>query len=239
MTYDEFKQTWGRALRDSGLPILSAHDGKETLDLRSMDRRFESYVEPVGGQEAEPFHVAASLSWCWDALATARTSTTEEDMLTEVLGRERVWRHKVRTERSALRVDVSLGASLPYGKAIPMPAPLMWSNWAREVHGRLERIEPLVPEKNTRESRDGRLEILAWQADPIVKVICGPGGELRLEGVEIAAGQLIELPRRWDDSERKHDEHPAAQIHELFGRVRASLQAWMQAVDHLLPRAPR
>jgi hypothetical protein len=97
----------------------------------------------------------------------------------------------------------------------------------------------VVAEKNTREARDGRLEILAWQADPIVKVICGPGGELRLEGVEIAAGQIIELPRHWDDSERKHDEHPAGQVHELFGRVRASLHAWMQAVDHLLPRAPR
>jgi hypothetical protein len=99
VTYDEFKQTWGLALRDSGLPILSAHEGKETLDLRSMDRGFESYVEPLGEQEAEPFHVAAVLSWRWDALATARTVTTEEDMLTEVLGRERVWGHKVRTGR--------------------------------------------------------------------------------------------------------------------------------------------
>jgi hypothetical protein len=62
-------------------------------------------------------------------------------MLTEVLGRERVWGHKVRTERSPLRVDVTLSASLPHGKAIPMPAPPVW--WAREVHGRLERIEPL------------------------------------------------------------------------------------------------
>jgi hypothetical protein len=239
LTYDEFKQTWGRALRDSGLPILSAHEGKETLDLRSMDRAFESYVEPLGGQEAEPFHVAATLSWRWDAVATAPTVTTEEDMLTEVLGRERVWGHKVRTERSPLRVDVSLHASLPYDEAIPMPTPSVWSNWAREVHGRLERIEPLVPEKTTREASDGRLEILAWQADPVAKVICGPEGELRLEGVEIAAGQIIELPRHWDDSERKRDEHPAAQLHELFERVRASLNAWMEAVDHLLPRAPR
>jgi hypothetical protein len=107
------------------------------------------------------------------------------------------------------------------------------------VHGRLERIEPLVPEKTTREARDGRLEILAFQSDPIAKDVCGPGGALRLEGVEITAGQIIELPRHWDDSERKPDEHPAGQLRELFERVRASVHAWMQAVNHLLPRAPR
>jgi hypothetical protein len=132
--------------------------------------------------------------------------------------------------------DDSLSASLPYGKAIPMPAPMAWSKWAREVHGRLERIEPLVPEETTREGRDGRLEILAWQSDPVAKVVCGAAGELRLESVEIAAGQIIELPRHWDDSERNPDVHPAAQLHKLFERVRASLHAWMQALDHLIPR---
>ena len=239
MTYHEFMQAWIRARRESGMPLLSAHEGKETLDTRSLSRTFETYVEPLGGQEAEPFHVAASLSWCWHALATARTSTTEEDMLTEVLGRERVWKHKVRTERSPLRVDVTLSASLPYGKANPMPVPPVWAKWVREVQGRLERIEPLIPEKTTREARDGRLEIFAWQTDPTAKLSCGAGGELRLEAVEIAAGQIIELPRHWDDSERKADEHPASELHELFERVRASLHAWMQAVDHLIPRTAR
>jgi hypothetical protein len=85
VTYDEFKQAWGGALRDSGLPILSAHEGKETLDLRALDRSFESYVEPMGGQDAEPFHVAAILSWRSDPLLTARAATTEEDMLSEPL----------------------------------------------------------------------------------------------------------------------------------------------------------
>ena len=236
VTYDEFKHAWILARQESGLPLLSAYEGDETLDPRSLSRTFETFVEPLGGQEAEPFHVAAALSWRWDALATARTVTTEEDMLTEVLGRERVWGHKPRTERSPLRVDVSLRASLPYGKAIPMPSSPTWAKWAREAHGRLERIEPLVPEKTTREGRDGRLEILAWQGDPVAKVICGVDGDLKLESVEIAAGQVIELPRRWDDTDRKPDEHPAVQLHELFARVRAALHAWMQAADHLRPR---
>ena len=113
MTYDEFVQAWVQARKESGLLLLGAHEGKETLDTRSLSRTFETYVEPLGGQEAEPFHIAAALSWRWDALMTARTATTEEDMLTVVLGRERVWGHKVRTERSPLRVDVALRASVP------------------------------------------------------------------------------------------------------------------------------
>ena len=157
MTYEEFMQAWVLARKESGLPLLGAHEGKETLDTRSLSRTFEMYVEPLGGQEAEPFHIAAALSWRWDALMTARTATTEEDMLTQVLGRERVGGHKVRTEPSPLRVDVSLRASLPYGKAIAMPTPMVWARWAREVHERLEHIEPLVPKKTTREARDGQL----------------------------------------------------------------------------------
>ncbi len=121
MTYEEFKQAWIYALRESGLPRMSAHEGTETLNLRHLDRRFESFVEPVGGQQAEPFHVAASLAWRWDALFTARTNSTEEDMLTAVLGRD--VNRKARTARSAMRVDVTLSANLPYGEAIPMPVP--------------------------------------------------------------------------------------------------------------------
>ena len=236
MTYDEFKQAWIAARRESGLPLLSAHEGKEALDLRFHARTFETVVEPVGGQQAEPFHVAAALAWRWDALHTARSATTEDDMLTEMFGRERA--AKAKTERPRLRVDVSMRASLPWGKAIPMPTPSAWTKWAREVHGRLEDIEPLVPEKTSRATRDG-LEVLGWQTDPVARVVCGPDGELKLEAVEIAAGQIIELPRQWDDRDRRPDPTPGAPLRDLFTRVRAALNAWMQAVDHLTPRGRR
>jgi hypothetical protein len=239
VTYDEFRQAWIAARRESELPLLSAHEGEESLDLGSLARTFKTFVEPVGGQEADPFHVAAALSWRWDALLTARSATTEEDMLTEVLGRERVWGHKVNTERSPMRIDVTLSASLPHGKAIPMPGATVWAKWAREVHGRLERIEPLVPDKTTRETRDGRLEVLAFQGEPVAKIFCGADGGLKLDGVEVAAFQIIELPRRWDDRDRKPDPHPSPQLHEFFARVRAGLHGWMQAVNHLTPRTAR
>ena len=237
MTYDEFRRAWSHALRDSSLPNASAHEGKETMDLRSMDRTFESRVEPVGGQDAEPFYVTATLSWRWDSLLTARTATTEEDMLSELLGREQA--RGVETEPSWMRVDVTLHATLPYGKPIPMPAPAAWGQWVREVRGRIEEIEPLTPGEHVRSGRERRPEVLAWQEEPVAKMICAPGGELRLASVEIAAWQILEVPRRWDDSDREPDEHPARPLHEMFERVGASLHAWMQAVDHLAPRTRR
>jgi hypothetical protein len=52
-----------------------------------MDRTVKFLVGALG-QDAEPFHIGATLSWRWDSLHTARTATTEEDLLTELLGRE-------------------------------------------------------------------------------------------------------------------------------------------------------
>jgi hypothetical protein len=56
------------------------------LDLHNLDRIHRITVEPIGGQDAEPFLVTASLSWRWSALHTARTNTTEEDVVTEMFG---------------------------------------------------------------------------------------------------------------------------------------------------------
>ena len=41
----------------------------------------------------------------------------------------------------------------------------------------------------------GMPEILAWQSEPELQVLCSPTGELKLRGVEIATWQAIELPR--------------------------------------------
>jgi hypothetical protein len=233
VTYEEFLHVWVSTLRGSGLQIFGAHDGTETLDPRSMARSYEGFVEPLGGQETEPFFVTAGFSWRWDALLTARTHFREEDVLTELLGRARG--SKASTERPAVRLDVSLRASLPYGKPVPMPSAEAWAKWAREVHTRLEKIEPLMPKRTTRGTAK-RPEVLAWLTDPVAKVTCDPDGFLELERVEVAAGQIIDIPRNWDDTSRKPDKHPAEQLDAMFKRVRASLHAWMQALDHLLPK---
>jgi hypothetical protein len=47
--------------------------------------------------------------------------------------------------------------------------------------------------------------------------------------------QIIELPRLIDNPDER-DEGPEVELEELFGRVRASLMAWMKALDHLRVR---
>ncbi len=230
MRYEEFKTAWDEALRKSRLPLCGG--GEEHLDLRSMDRRCEVYVEPIGGQGVKPFHVTAALSWRWNSELTARSDTTEEDLLTALLGREAT--DQIETDRPWLRVDIALRATAPYGKPLPLPNKPAWARWAREAMGRLERIEPIVPEDNVREADDGRLEILAWRGEPEIKAVCAADGELKLESVKLSAWQAIELPRQWNDSDREPDEDPHRQLREMFARVKTALHAWMEVMDHLL-----
>jgi hypothetical protein len=228
VNYDEFKACFLNALRKARLPVFS--QGDETLDLKSLDREFRISVEPVGGQGTPPFHAVAQISWTWDALQTARGRTTEEDTLDGLLGHDAP---SGITIKPTLRVDIKLSASLPWGKPHPLPAAAQWATWSREVFGRLEGVDRMVAEEMVREDDDGQLAILAWQGEPDLEVACGPGGLLRLKGVQIEAFQIIELPRKWDDPEQEPDDDPSQQLDALFRRIRAALHAWMEAVDAL------
>jgi hypothetical protein len=190
------------------------------------------YVEPIGREVGKPFHVSGAIFWSWDALQTARTATTEDDLLAELLGREDA--RKIATERPWLRVDIELRAGLEYGKAIPMPSALKWTRWSREAIGRLENVEPLVTGDVFREAPSGFHAILAWQGEPELKVICTPAGELRLADISIRAFQGIDLPRRWGDTEGPADDDPHEQLSAMFNRVRAALYAWGEVMDHLV-----
>lgn len=229
--YDEFKNAFLDALHDSGLPVIGLRPARESLDLHTMDRAVTTYVEPIDRDIGRPFHVSGSISWRWDSLHAARSATTEEDLLTELLGRGAP--DDIDTEPSYLRIDVKLRAATEYGKPLPLPAPSSWARWHRETMGRLENVEPLVPDERTREGSGGRLEILAWQAGPEITVTCDPTGELRLAGVTASAFQLIEIPRRWDDPDRPTDAHPHAQLVALLRRLKAALHGFGEALDHL------
>ncbi len=231
MTYEEFKAAFLEALRESRLPVIGF--ARETLDLGALSRTFWVGVEPIGRLDAPPFHTSASIEWRWDALDTARTATTEEDMLTELLGREDA--HDVETERPWLRVDIALRASLPFGQPAPMPKAVVWAKWAHETVERLEDVERIVPEEMVRAAahEPGLPEILAWQGEPAIKTTCGADGELKVTGIELAAWQAIELPRVWDDPDREPDDDPADQLAGMFERVRAALHSWTEVLDHL------
>lgn len=99
---------------------------------------------------------------------------------------------------------------------------------------RLDRVEPLLPDETARENDSGLLEVFAWQGEPTAKCTCEPDGQLKLERVEVAAWVSITLPRQGDD--RESDYLPDDQLEEFFARVKASLYAWMQSLDHLQPK---
>lgn len=231
MRFEEFKVVWATQLRASGLRPIHP-EPTETLNLNSMVRSYTVYVEPAQRQDAEPFFVSGTLSWRWNSLQSSRTYTTEEDLLTELLGR-RVG-DAVETEAPVLRVDIELKASLMYGVGIPMPSALVLANWTREVVGRLERIERLLPDEAVCETD------LAWRGEPTLEVECFSEGGLKLTAVQVSAWQGITLPRRWDDSARELDDHPAEQLAAMFKRVRLAMNAWMETLDHLAtqPKSP-
>jgi hypothetical protein len=54
MNYESFRSVFEEALSDSGLPVFGV-GREELLDVRSLDRIFRMVVEPVGGQQADPF----------------------------------------------------------------------------------------------------------------------------------------------------------------------------------------
>jgi hypothetical protein len=233
MNYEQFKELWTWALRESGLLIMGVAPIEESLDLQSTDRNCKSLVYLPGDHRVTQFHVSAALEFRWDALQTARTRYTEEDMVRQLFGVDRG--QYPRTEVPWVRVDVMLRASTEWGKELPLPAAEVWKNWARETLGRLENIEPLLPIEQVRENRKGNLEILAVRSEPELNVLCKPDGSLALRGVEVAAWQAISLPRKWDDSSRKPDKGPHDQLAALFRRLKASLHGWTEALDHLAP----
>src|ERR1051325_4541148 len=146
-------------------------------------------------------------------------------MLTELFGREGASKRK--TEKPWLRVDIELNANLVDSERIPIPPKRAWAAWGEEVMGRLHDIEPLAPKEKVRENKVGDLEVLAWQGEPKVELICDDAGDLWLRAVSISAMQIMSTPRIFDDP-TKSDAGPHEDLRKLFQRVRASLSAWMQ-----------
>jgi hypothetical protein len=226
MDYEAFKATFLRSLAASRIPTIGSERVHETLDARSLDRICVVYVEGPDRGDAGPFHVSGEVSWRWRSIHTARTATTEEDLLSELLGR--VDLDEVETKLPWLRVDVKLRASVQPTQALAMPPSAIWARWGRDVAEQFNDRMRLVPADN-----DGRLEILGWQGEPKLTVECTEMGELRLRAIELPAFQLLELPRRWDDPDRESDEDPGLALNAMFKRVSRGLAAWRDLALHL------
>lgn len=86
MRYNELRDTLLRALRDSRFRVIGRPS--ETIDLTTTTRRYETFLEDVAVQRAEPFYVAASVTFQWDPFESTRTYTNEDDLISELLGRD-------------------------------------------------------------------------------------------------------------------------------------------------------
>lgn len=231
MNHDAFRAAWDAALRAAGL--LTRHDRPEdSVDLATMSRKYSVLVGMFQRQPAEPFMGSMELSWQWDALHSARTHTTEDDVLTELLGRHDGAAEPMKTERPWLRVDIKLNGQLAWDKPLPLAGSETWRAWVAKVTGQ---VDPLLPLRDDEPGREGAIQ--SWRGEPEAELRCGPLGELWLLGVKLAAWQGLDLPRQMDDQDREPDEGPEAQLEALAKRLVGALEAWKKALKMLLPEA--
>lgn len=218
MRYDEFRNRWQEALQAAGL--LSHSDRpEETIDLATTARRWEVHLLPRG---VEPFSVGTTVSFRWDPFDSARSYTCEEDLLTELLGRGA----RRTTQRRLLRVDITLGASLPHGSSTPMPASDLWVPWVASVEDSLD--EALTPKRRR------RTEEPHWRGDLEIAGRTTAELDFSFDGMSVSAYEMIVVPRNWDDPVRREKEPSAhARIEGLAERYRAALDVWTASVTKL------
>ncbi|MCX6053795.1 MAG: hypothetical protein NTZ74_02555 [Chloroflexi bacterium] len=196
MNYQEFRELWHKALKASHLQIPYPICPTEKIDLTNMNRSYELILYGGPDPKSDPFRLSATITWDWDATLSARYATTEEDMLMQIFGDFGLYDDD--TVPPWLRMDVLLTASLPYGRVYPMPAMTQWQPWFKQANDELQLLLPMEYEM------DG----LYAYSDPIQPNIeLLEDGQLNLERVTFKAWQLIELPRQWDDPE-KRDPYP-------------------------------
>jgi hypothetical protein len=228
MRYDDFRDAWHRAFSRTRL-FTTLGEPTETLDLRSMERRSETLLE--GATRVEPFTISARLAWRWGAIHAARTRTTEEDFLRDVLGEvgEVGDVAALETERPWLRVDVSLTALAHLDARLQLPEPASWKRWVLEIGAQMD--------AHLSHDMDARGAFLGWRGDPTVELRCGEGGQLFLTGVELTAWRALFLPRIWDHPERARDPEVGPQLEDLARRVGGALEVWTGALATLATHA--
>jgi hypothetical protein len=225
MNYSTFRNLWHEALSEAGLLFFPPWPS-ERIDLRDMSRSYKISIPMPDMDRVRPFHIVVTLSWRWDPLQSARTATTEEDLLVELLGQDGYY---LVTERPWLRVDVTLSATLPLDAPLPMPQASTWQRWAKDV---TRRMATLLPDELPGVDEANGEVLLFWRGDPVARLKCHPDGQLYLTGVELSAWQGIELLRQWDNPGRPHDDDTDLQLASFCEWLRASLQIWEDSLQH-------
>ena len=173
MRYDEFRDHLEAALQRNSLH-LHGLQRVETVELASTERHWRVYVHGAASPSTEPFDVSAEIGFAWSPFDAARSYAREEDLLTELIGREK---RLPRTERRWKRVDLCLHATLPYGSTTAMPEPQLFGAWTTSI---LEKIHGAFAEV---EEKEGRIvAVLGAHEDVDVQAHYQPDGVVSCEG---------------------------------------------------------
>lgn len=234
MNYDDFRAAFLGALKRSHIPTIGSAPSEETLDLRTMTRELVVNLEPIEREIGTPFHVTAKVSFQWDALHTARSVTSEADMIRQVVvpnGQD------IEAAPPLLRVGIRLRASLMADSSIAMPTADRWKSWHEAARARLVEIESLVSDAVARDPNDELItlqEWAIWPGWPEIGVSWVPEpGEVRLNSLEVSGSQGIEFPRGPSDAAQELALLLDAVLATLFLRVEKALHAWGEILDEL------
>jgi hypothetical protein len=225
MRYDEFRDQLQIALHNVGLLGQRLGNPSETIDLESMGRRWKVYVIGISN-DTEPFHVTAKISFNWNPFNTARSYTCEEDLLTELLGREK---SPAKTEPRFVRVDLELYARLPYGSTTAIPEAQAFGSWSDSIK---QKFNKMFTESKWRQGR--LVAVLGAAEDVNIESKCDSAGRLSIIGVSIGGFRIVRVPRMWDDPDRRDAEKdPSAELSKLAQKFKYSLDEWRISIAEL------
>ena len=127
-------------------------------------------------------------------------------------------------------MDIDLRATLMQDAGIPMPEPKVLARWSKTVDAKLDNLLP-----HDASFRAGRLVAMkGWRGEVEVVSRCGPDGRLLLNRVEVAAYQVVNPPRVFDDPDRREKAKPIEkQLGDLARRIKRAFDAWMGCVVEL------
>ena len=213
MNYQEFRDLWHNALKATRLQIPYPPGPAEQINLRDMSRSYEAVLFCRTWPKCAPFHPVATIEWKWDALLSARFTTTEEDMLMQIFGDFDIHEDSVPPR---LRMDVKLSAGVPHETINPLPALADWQHWVRQASDELQSLLP------TGYDDEGSVCAYSKPIQAAIKLL--EDGKPGLEGVTFEAWQAILLPRQWDDPE-KGDPTPEVALADFANRISKAFAA--------------
>lgn len=223
MNYQIFLNLWLSAMREANFYASQMIGKTETLDLNTMERRFRCFFIDSDLHQPQKLSISTEFFWVWDASLSSRYETTEEDMLMQIYGD---FGKHTDTERPWLRLDTVLYASPSYEEKVMLPLLDRWQDWMEVIRFGLY---PLLTDSRVYKKRT---PLKIWHTEPQAVFELNENGEILLKRVKLEIGQLIQLPRNWDDPE-KHDPDPEKELKKCTSTLYEAVQIWKRSFDDL------